>query len=97
MNSLKTLRIVTLATVLALPAAAAQNTPPGPPVLPRSPQTDSGGLAVDRVIAVVGDRPVLLSELTEELSERRARGLKIPTDSAEWMETARGVLQEMID
>jgi peptidyl-prolyl cis-trans isomerase SurA len=52
---------------------------------------------VDRLVAVVGDRPILLSELTEELSERRARGLKIPPDSAGWMETARGVLQEMID
>jgi len=97
MTSLKTLRIVTLATVLALPAAVAQNTPPGPPTLPRSAQADSAGLAVDRLIAVVGDRPILLSELTEELSERRARGLKIPPDSAGWMETARGVLQEMID
>src|SRR6476620_1779555 len=97
MTSLKTLRIVTLATVLALPAAVAQNTPPGPPVMPRSAQADSAGVPVDRLIAVVGDRPILLSELTEELSERRARGLKIPTDSAEWMETARGVLQEMID
>ena len=97
MTSLKTLRIVALATVLALPAAAAQNTPPGSPTPPRSAQADSGDLPVDRVIAVVGDRPILLSELTEELSERRARGLKIPTDSAEWMETARGVLQEMID
>ena len=98
MTSLKTLRLLSLATVLALPTAAAQNTPPAPPAPVRPPQTaDSAGLPVDRVIGVVGDRPILLSELTEELSERRARGLKIPTDSAGWMETARGVLQEMID
>jgi len=98
MTILKTLRLLSLATVLASPAIA-QNTPPTPPAPVRPPQTaaDSGGLPVDRVIAVVGDRPILLSELTEELSERRARGLKIPADSAGWMETARGVLQEMID
>jgi peptidyl-prolyl cis-trans isomerase SurA len=98
MTPLKTLRLVSLATVLALPAAAAQNPPPAPPAAARPAQAaDTAGLPVDRVIAVVGDRPILLSELTEELSERRARGLKIPTDSAGWMETARGVLQEMID
>ena len=98
MTILKTLRLLSFATVLASPALA-QNTPPPPPGPVRPPQTtaDSGGLPVDRVIAVVGDRPILLSELTEELSERRARGLKIPPDSAGWMETAHGVLQEMID
>jgi peptidyl-prolyl cis-trans isomerase SurA len=98
MTPLKTLRLVSLATALALQAAAAQNPPPAIPAPARPPQTaDSLGLPVDRVIAVVGDRPILLSELTEELSERRARGLKIPADSAGWMETAHGVLQEMID
>jgi peptidyl-prolyl cis-trans isomerase SurA len=96
MTILKTLRLLSLATVLASPALA-QNTPPPGPVRPPQTTADSGGLPVDRVIAVVGDRPILLSELTEELSERRARGLKIPPDSAGWMETAHGVLQEMID
>ena len=98
MTILKTLRLLSLATLFASPALA-QNTPPGAPAGARPPQTaaDSGDLPVDRVVAVVGDRPILLSELTEELSERRARGLKIPPDSAGWMETARGVLQEMID
>lgn len=97
MTILKTLRLLGLATLVAAPAIA-QNAPPAPaPVRPPQTAADSGDLPVDRVVAVVGDRPILLSELTEELSERRARGLKIPPDSAGWMETARGVLQEMID
>ena len=96
MTILKTLRLLSLA-IFAAPAFA-QNPPPAPaPARPPRAAADSGDLPVDRVVAVVGDRPILLSELTEELSERRARGLKVPTDSAGWMETARGILQEMID
>src|SRR6185295_10382661 len=55
------------------------------------------GIPVDYVAAVVGDRAILWTEIQEEINERRARGLKVPPDSAAQMELARGVIQEMID
>ena len=97
MTTLKTLRLVVAATLIAAPVAFAQNaTPPAAPPQPKLP-TDSAGLQVDRIAAVVGDRPILWTEVMEEINERRARGLKVPTDSTEQMEMARGVIQEMID
>jgi peptidyl-prolyl cis-trans isomerase SurA len=97
MPTLKTLRLVAAATLLAVPVAFAQNaTPPAAPPQPKLP-TDTAGLQVDRIAAVVGDRPILWTEVMEEINERRARGLKLPTDSTEQMEMARGVIQEMID
>src|SRR5689334_7780703 len=36
---------------------------------------------VDRVVAVVGNRPVLASQVDEELFSRQSQGVKIPTDS----------------
>ena len=100
MTTFRTLRLAAMATLLCAPLAVAQNTPPNPPVAARPPATpsDSGALQVDRIAAVVGDRPILWTEVMEEINERRAsRGLKLPTDSAEQMAVARGVIQEMID
>jgi peptidyl-prolyl cis-trans isomerase SurA len=97
MTTLKTLRLVAAAMLIAAPVAFAQNTtPPAAPPQPKLP-TDTAGLQVDRIAAVVGDRPILWTEVMEEINERRARGLKLPTDSTEQMEMARGVIQEMID
>jgi peptidyl-prolyl cis-trans isomerase SurA len=85
------------ATLVAAPVAFAQNaTPPAAQSQPKLP-TDTAGLQVDKIAAVVGDRPILWTEVMEEINERRARGLKLPTDSTEQMEMARGVIQEMID
>ena len=105
MTTLRKLRVWALATVCAAPVASAQNpAPPQPapaqPVAARTaqPSVDTGGISVDRIAAVVGDRPILFTEVMEEINERRAsRGLKLPTDSAEQMVVARGVIQEMID
>ena len=97
MTTLRTLRLVAAATLFAAPVAFAQNaTPPVAPPQPKLP-SDSSVLQVDRIAAVVGDRPILWTEVMEEINERRARGLKLPTDSTEQMEMARGVIQEMID
>ena len=54
-------------------------------------------MEVDRIAAVVGDRAILFTELMEEINERRARGLKVPPDSAAQNELMRSVIQEMID
>jgi len=97
MTTLKTLRLVAAATLFAAPVAFAQNgTPPAASQQPKLP-SDTALLQVDRIAAVVGDRPILWTEVMEEINERRSRGLKLPTDSTEQMEMARSVIQEMID
>jgi peptidyl-prolyl cis-trans isomerase SurA len=96
MNTVRTIQIAVAALLFAAPIALAQN--PQTLAKPRPiAQGDSGALPVDYVAAVVGDRPILWTELMEEFNERRARGLKPPTDSAEQIALARSILVEMID
>ena len=54
-------------------------------------------LPIDRVIAVVGDQPLLWSDVLTAINQRRAQGLKLPTDSAEQTKLARTVLGELVD
>jgi peptidyl-prolyl cis-trans isomerase SurA len=49
------------------------------------------------MVAVVGARPILLSEVLEEVNSRRAQGLQMPTDSAGQVEMMRKIIDEMID
>jgi peptidyl-prolyl cis-trans isomerase SurA len=75
------------AAALALAGAAA------PVPLP----AQQGPQLVDRIAAVVGDRVILLSEVDEEISQRRNQGLQVPEDSAALAELRRRVLGEMVD
>lgn len=52
---------------------------------------------VDRIAAVVGERIILLSEIDEEINQRRGQGLQIPEDSAAIEALRRQVLDELID
>jgi peptidyl-prolyl cis-trans isomerase SurA len=54
-------------------------------------------LEVDRVVGVVADQPILYSEVLDELFQRRAQGMQIPTDSAGRAKVERDLLNEMID
>ncbi len=65
------------------PATAARSLPP---VLP-----------IDRVAAIVGDQPVLWSDVLTAINQRRAQGMQIPTDSAAQAALARTVLGELVD
>jgi peptidyl-prolyl cis-trans isomerase SurA len=65
------------------PATAAR---PVPPSLP-----------IDRVVAVVGDQPLLWSDVLTAINQRRAQGLQLPTDSAAQAALARSVLGELVD
>jgi peptidyl-prolyl cis-trans isomerase SurA len=65
------------------PATAARAVPPA--------------LPIDRVIAVVGDQPLLWSDVLTAINQRRAQGLKLPTDSAEQTKLATTVLGELVD
>jgi peptidyl-prolyl cis-trans isomerase SurA len=48
-------------------------------------------------VGVVGDTPILWSQVQEWVIARRAAGLTIPTDTLEQLELARQALQDLID
>jgi peptidyl-prolyl cis-trans isomerase SurA len=54
-------------------------------------------IPVDKVVAVVGQYPILWSDVLEELSQRRAQGLQVPEDSTAQLALARSIVDEMID
>ncbi|HEY0779533.1 MAG TPA: peptidylprolyl isomerase, partial [Gemmatirosa sp.] len=51
---------------------------------------------VDRVVAVVGNTPILYSELLDEINMRRAGGLQIPTDSVARAKLMHDVANDMV-
>jgi peptidyl-prolyl cis-trans isomerase SurA len=54
-------------------------------------------LPIDRVAAIVGDQPVLWTDVLTAINQRRAQGLQLPTDSAGQQALARQVLSELVD
>jgi peptidyl-prolyl cis-trans isomerase SurA len=64
---------------------------------PLPAQTPGPRQLVDRIIAVVGDRAILLSEVDEEINTRHSEGLQVPEDSAGFAELRRLVLASLID
>jgi peptidyl-prolyl cis-trans isomerase SurA len=52
---------------------------------------------IDRIVAVVGQTPILWSEVLEQVNIRRARGAQVPTEPEAQLKFARDVLNEMID
>jgi len=72
-----------VAVAAQIPASAAR------PVAPSLP--------IDRVVAVVGDQPVLWTNVLTAINQRRAQGLQVPTDSAGQATLARTVLNELVD
>ena len=63
---------------------------------PRAPLRDTT-FVVDKVVAVVGNRPILASQVDEEIFSRQSQGLKLPT-SPEGIEALRKqVVQGIID
>jgi len=65
------------------PAVATQAVPPA--------------LPIDRVIAIIGDQPILWSDVLTAINQRRAQGMQLPTDSAGQNALARSVLGELVD
>ncbi|MGH7700008.1 MAG: peptidylprolyl isomerase, partial [Gemmatimonadales bacterium] len=53
--------------------------------------------ALDRIVAVVGSRPILLSQLEEQLIQLRAQGIAVPDDSAARDAVRHDLLRRMID
>ena len=54
-------------------------------------------LPVERIVAVVGSRAILFSDVLEVINQRRAQGMQVPTDSTAQAELARQVVGELID
>ncbi|HWO88647.1 MAG TPA: peptidylprolyl isomerase [Gemmatimonadales bacterium] len=52
---------------------------------------------VDRIVAVVGRRAILLSEVDEAINQARAEGLEVPDDSVAYEGLRREFLQRLID
>jgi len=52
---------------------------------------------VDRVVAVIGNHPVLESEVQEELFARQSQGLRIPAAGDSLARVRRAIIDELID
>jgi peptidyl-prolyl cis-trans isomerase SurA len=52
---------------------------------------------VDRVVAVVGNRPVLASQVDEEIFSRQSQGAKLPTDPAGLRSVRGEIISSIID
>jgi peptidyl-prolyl cis-trans isomerase SurA len=79
--------------------AAAQATPPRLPSKPApvvAVTTEPKANPVDRIVAVVGTKPMLWSEILEQIYADAA-GKSLPTDSAAAMQLAHVTLDRMID
>ncbi|MDB4880963.1 MAG: SurA protein [Gemmatimonadetes bacterium] len=74
-----------------LAAHAQQGVPPAQ--LSSAPQT----IALDRVVAVVGDVVITQSDVTERLVRKRGEGVAIPADTALQRTFVRGVITELMD
>jgi peptidyl-prolyl cis-trans isomerase SurA len=81
-------RLAVVAWALALVAAPA-------PLRAQQPQAPVQ--VIDRIVAIVGERPILLSEVDEQLLLAQSQGQRVPTDSAARDALRRRTLQGMVD
>jgi peptidyl-prolyl cis-trans isomerase SurA len=56
-----------------------------------------GALPIDRVVAIIGEQPLLWTDVLTAINQRRAQGLQVPTDSLQQAALARSVLNDLID
>jgi peptidyl-prolyl cis-trans isomerase SurA len=57
----------------------------------------TGALPIDRVVAIIGEQPLLWTDVLTAINQRRAQGLQVPTDSLQQAALARSVLNDLID
>ena len=67
-----------------------------PPVVPAQPVADRG-VTLDRIVAIVGTRAILLSEVLEEVNTLRSQGEPVPQDSAGQSALMKRVINDLID
>jgi peptidyl-prolyl cis-trans isomerase SurA len=83
--------VVTPGTPAPGPTGAAPESQPDPQA------ARNGELPVDRIVAIVGDQPILWSNVQEVVNQRQAQGMKLPTDSAGSFALANEVINMLID
>lgn len=86
-----------IAVAFALTACAAAHLGAQQPRGVPATQASSAALPIDRVMAVVGTRPVLLSEVLEYINGQRGAGMPMPTDSAGYAALEKSTLDRLID
>ena len=89
-----------LAAALALtaPLSGVQENEPAAPDTVAAAEFPPGVESLDRVVAVVGDTAILLSDIQVTLYQLQARGARVPLEGTEgWEAFAREVLDAMID
>ncbi len=77
----RALGVTLLVAVAAAPRAAVAQAP----------------ILVDRIVAVVGQQPILSSQLDEEIASAQAQGQQLPTDSAGRAATRRRILNSLVE
>ncbi len=63
---------------------------------PATPRPDST-IVIDKVLAVVGNRPVLASQVDEEIFSRQSQGSQLPTDPDSIAALRKQVVQSIVD
>lgn len=86
-----------LLTIVALAAAAFAARPLHAQDSTHAAPATASSVPVDRVVAVVGNHPILYSNVIEAVNVRRSQGLTLPTDSAGQERVMRTVLNDLID
>jgi peptidyl-prolyl cis-trans isomerase SurA len=68
-----------------------------PPAVPAAAQEPARRQSLDRTVAVVGNKPILLSEVLEDMNARRQQGLVFPPDSVGQVKLMHQIISELID
>ncbi|MES2179610.1 MAG: peptidylprolyl isomerase [Gemmatimonadota bacterium] len=87
--------IHTAAVMMAAPLFAHAQQPAAPSLQP--PSASVGVIPLDRIVAGVGDVIITQSALQERIIAKRADGVRLPTDSAEFRKFVRSVVSELQD
>lgn len=93
-----TTRVLPLALAAALlfaPGAAHAQLPSRVAPQPAAPAADTA-VELDRVIAVVGQHPILLSDVFTEIGYRRQQGMPAPANEAELARLMREVTEDLV-
>src|SRR5688572_4786878 len=86
-----------LALVLSLGAATAAAQQPAQPT-PPAQKSDSAGVALDRIMAVVGDQVITQYDVQERmLAMQQQPGFKPPQNEAEFNKLALEVINQLVD
>ena len=80
-----------LATAALVPVALGAQTPA------TAARSFPAALPIDRIVAIVGEQPLLWTDVLTTINQRRAQGLQVPTDTAQQSALTRTVLNELVD